>query len=372
MPVNTALGARRANSESKGKKWPAMSLSNKKKEISRLISAFETEADKFHDIKFSIYYVTQEGPNTSWVFHKSNHNIMLWQYQGMLGVDKTPEDLQRDLETSDLQWGVRGAKLSLFGVIEGDSTDRFVRMAKRAGAIFDKTESGEILNRIVNEVIFDLKDKEKGKPVVNVNSNKLSLWLNYLLYHLSLDNPSRPYTKHIEPDPYSLSLLALERLLESLKPEKVDKSYMNVKDIKFKVALSFPGGKRLYVAKVTEQIKAELAQNSVFYDFDYQSQLAVPNLDTLLQKIYRDNSDLIVVFICEEYAEKDWCGLEWRAVKDIIKSREDEKIMFVRFDDASIDGVFSTDGYIDGNRFSPEEVGEFILERVKLNEQKRT
>ncbi len=40
--------------------------------------------------------------------------------------------------------------------------------------------------------------------------------------------------------------------------------------------------------------------------------------------------------------------------------------MFVRFDDAPIDGVFSIDGYIDANRFSENEVSKFILERVNL------
>lgn len=345
-----------------------MSLENKKKEIERLVSAFESEADKFLAIKFSIYYITQDTIDSGWKFEKPNHNIMLWQYQGMLGVDTTPEQIQKDLESSDLKWGVRGAKLSLFGVVEGESTERFVRMAKRAGALFDKTESSEILKRVSNEVTHDLKDKESGKPVINVNSNKLSLWLNYLLYHLSLDNPSRPYTQHIEPDPYSLSLLALERLQESLKPGKSDRSFMSIKNIEFKVALSFPGEKRLYVSKVADIVKSRLGENSVFYDFDYQSQLAVPNLDVLLQNIYRNQSSLIVVFLCKEYSEKQWCGLEWRAVRDMIKSREDERIMFVRFDDADIEGVFSTDGYLDGSRLSSEEVGEYVIERVNINE----
>jgi hypothetical protein len=40
--------------------------------------------------------------------------------------------------------------------------------------------------------------------------------------------------------------------------------------------------------------------------------------------------------------------------------------MFVKFDDAQIDGLFSIDGYINDNIFAPKNVADFIMERVKL------
>ena len=166
---------------------------------------------------------------------------------------------------------------------------------------------------------------------------------------------------------FSLSLLALEQLVENSAIEKVDKSLSRVDDIKFKVALSFPGEKRAYVSAVADLLRARIGNDQIFYDFDFQSQLAKPNLDTLLQKIYRYNSDLIVVFLCEEYANKQWCGLEWRAIRDIIKSKDDDKIMFVRFDDAQIDGILSIDGYIDARHVSKEQVSQFIIERITLS-----
>lgn len=112
-----------------------------------------------------------------------------------------------------------------------------------------------------------------------------------------------------------------------------------------------------------------LGHDSVFYDYDYQAQLARPNLDTFLQKIYRDNSDLIVVFLCAEYAKKEWCGLEWRAVRDIIKSKQDERVMFVRFDGTEIDGMLSIDGYIDARSRNAKQVADFILTRLAELEQ---
>ena len=111
-----------------------------------------------------------------------------------------------------------------------------------------------------------------------------------------------------------------------------------------------------------------MKKDSIFYDYDYQSQLSSVDLDIRLQNIYRNHSKLVVVFLCKEYSEKDWCRLEWRAIRDIIKSKDKDKIMFVRFDNANIDGVFSVDGYIDAERFSEKEVSNFILEKLSLIE----
>jgi len=129
--------------------------------------------------------------------------------------------------------------------------------------------------------------------------------------------------------------------------------------------VSFPGEHRAYVAAVVGELRNHLAADEIFYDHDYQAQLARPNMDVLLQDIYRNRSALVVVFLCEKYAEKEWCGLEWRAVRDIIKAKRDEQVMFVRFDDASVDGVFSIDGYIDARRNSPTDLAKMVLTRLR-------
>jgi hypothetical protein len=345
-----------------------MALSEKKHEIKRLINAFENEADKFHDIEFHTYLITQVGSSgIERKFRHPNHAIMLWQYIGRLGTKEAIQNYIENLKKSELQWGVRGAELTKYGVIEGLGTNLFVRMAKRAGALFNETESRTIKSRIVNEIqAEELKENPKCMPTTGVNDNPLAIWLNYLLFYLSRTYPSREISTRIEPDLFTLSLLALEQLYIEPTIEKSDKSTTDVCKINFKVAVSFPGEKRKYVSRVVDVLRSTLGPDKVFYDFDFQAQIARPNADTLLQNIYHKQTDLIVIFLCEEYGEKQWCGLEWRSIRDLIKSKQDNRIMFVKFDRAEIDGLFSIDGYVDATKFKAKEVAKFILERLEL------
>lgn len=170
--------------------------------------------------------------------------------------------------------------------------------------------------------------------------------------------------------PFGLELIgdlisSLNRNFDSRENMIKDTKKKRIEDIDFQVALSFPGEKREYVSEVYGNLTDSIEKDNIFYDYYFQSQLAKPNLDSLLQKIYRHKSKLVVVFISKEYSQKDWCGLEWRAVKDIIKCRED-RVMIIRFDDSEVEGLFSTDGYIDANKFTANEVANFIKERVEL------
>jgi hypothetical protein len=148
-----------------------------------------------------------------------------------------------------------------------------------------------------------------------------------------------------------------------------DQPLVNIRRHVFDVALSFPGEVRPYVETVARQLVRVLGNNTVFYDNFYKSQLAMPNLDTALQDLYRNRSRLIVVFLSQDYADKEWCGIEVRAIREIINAKQDEMVMFIRFDDADIRGVCSHDGYIDANRHSEIEVASMIHERVRLQER---
>lgn len=132
------------------------------------------------------------------------------------------------------------------------------------------------------------------------------------------------------------------------------------------VALSFPGEHRGFVAQVADALAAVITKARVFYDHYYEAELSRPNLDTYLQRIYHDDSDLVVVVLCKEYDEKEWCGLEFRAIRDLIKKRRDDEIMFVRVADGDVKGVFGIDGYVDAKNRSATDVAQVIRDRLAL------
>jgi hypothetical protein len=136
---------------------------------------------------------------------------------------------------------------------------------------------------------------------------------------------------------------------------------------RFKIALSFPGERRDFVEQVAAQLADQVGRDRVLYDQYYEAEFARPDLDTYLQRLYHDESELIAVFLCADYERKDWCGLEWRAIRDLIKKRQASTVMPLRFDNTEIPGLFSTDGYVWIDNRSPAEIADLILQRIGIN-----
>lgn len=183
-----------------------MSLHEKTDEIRRLIEAFETESAKFHPLTLSLLFITQDGPSFNREFLKKNHAIMLWQYHGSLSGDDAVLKFTENLASSDLKWGIRGAALTCAAIIEGDGLELFVRMAQRAGSLFNNIEAIQLHNRATFEIIENERKRlNLAKPAVTSNNNPLAIWINFLLFHLSMTNPGRESAQNIQPDPFSLS-----------------------------------------------------------------------------------------------------------------------------------------------------------------------
>ena len=120
------------------------------------------------------------------------------------------------------------------------------------------------------------------------------------------------------------------------------------------------------VEQVAQHLERLIGPDRYFYDRNYTAQLARPSLDTFLQAVYRERSRMVVVFSGGDYQLNDWCGIEFRAVREIINAREHDRIMFVRMDDGEVEGIFGHDGYVDARLHNPAEVATFIEERVGL------
>jgi hypothetical protein len=135
---------------------------------------------------------------------------------------------------------------------------------------------------------------------------------------------------------------------------------------RFNVALSFPSEYRAFVEQVAEHLACCVGRDRVLYDRYYEAEFARPNLDIYLQDLYRNESELIAVFICADYQRKEWCGLEWRALREVLKRRQDADLMPLRFDRIEIPGLFSIDGYVWIGDRAPQEVANLILQRMQL------
>jgi len=147
--------------------------------------------------------------------------------------------------------------------------------------------------------------------------------------------------------------------------------YVDLENHTFQVALSFPGEDRDLVQDIASRLEQRLGPNSVFYDFHYQAFLARPSLDTLLQKIYK-NAKLNVVFLSENYERKTWCsGIEFRAIKEIISQRMNDRVMFIRTGEGEVQGVFNTDGWINSDEHAPDDIAFFVEQRARVYDSQK-
>lgn len=136
---------------------------------------------------------------------------------------------------------------------------------------------------------------------------------------------------------------------------------------RFNVALSFPGEHRAFVSKVAECLAKTLKPETILYDKFHEPEFARPNLHTYLPNLYRMESELIAVFLCKDYPEKQWCRLEWRHISNLICSVEEERIMLLNFDHTGNIpelGIISGDGWVDIGTRSPEDIAALILKRL--------
>lgn len=157
----------------------------------------------------------------------------------------------------------------------------------------------------------------------------------------------------------------VENYLKTCDKSKTDFKEPNFKK-RFKIAFSFPGECRNDIIKpIADKLSIYFnSTDEILYDEFHKSEFARPNLDTYLQKLYHNQSDLIVVCLCSQYNEKEWCGIEWRAIRNLLNNRNDNQIMFLRVDKGTVDGIFGTiDGFIDASKHNIDEVVGFIIER---------
>ncbi|MFM7642324.1 MAG: TIR domain-containing protein [Cyanobium sp.] len=140
-------------------------------------------------------------------------------------------------------------------------------------------------------------------------------------------------------------------------------------DRRFAVGFSYAGEQRELVAPLAERLAKRLTEERVLFDRFHEAELARPDLDVYLPRLYRDHTTLIVVVLSPEYSRKRWCGLEWRWIRQLILESAQERIMLLRLGDPgdlSELGIVAGDGYLDIARRPAAEVVARIEQRMRL------
>lgn len=139
-------------------------------------------------------------------------------------------------------------------------------------------------------------------------------------------------------------------------------------DKRFRISLSFAGEKRSYVSDIARILADRFGEEAILYDHFHRAELARADLAIYLPTLYHEQSDLVVGIFCADYDNKEWCGLEWRAIYSLLKKRQDEHVMLMRFDNVEPAGLYGLPGYVDLDQVSPADAAALIFERLALNE----
>jgi hypothetical protein len=83
----------------------------------------------------------------------------------------------------------------------------------------------------------------------------------------------------------------------------------------FAVAFSLAGEQRKLVLPVAQEVEAILGRSMVFYDTWYEYWIAGVDADLLLQRLYGEMAELVVVCVSGAYGDKPWTRTEHRAVR---------------------------------------------------------
>jgi tetratricopeptide (TPR) repeat protein len=137
---------------------------------------------------------------------------------------------------------------------------------------------------------------------------------------------------------------------------------------RFRIALSFAGEKRDFVAKVARILADRFDEKAILYDKYHEAEFARYDLGIHLPKLYRDQSDLVVAVLCKDYDVKLWTGWEWMAIHAQLNKNDGAKIMLSRFDHSHVDGLFENAGFVELDHKTPKQAAALILQRLALNE----
>ena len=139
---------------------------------------------------------------------------------------------------------------------------------------------------------------------------------------------------------------------------------------RFAVAFSLAGEQRQLVLPVAQEVEAILGRSTVFYDEWYEHWIAGQDADLLLQSVYGEKAELVVMCVSGAYGDKPWTHTEYRAVRarlmQAATAEDRHRVLPVRVGDGEVEGVLFNEIVPDIRDKTPVEAAELIVARLNL------
>lgn len=137
-----------------------------------------------------------------------------------------------------------------------------------------------------------------------------------------------------------------------------------MKEFKYDVALSFASEDKEFVLKIARGLIMNNLR-AFYYDYEEINNWG-KNLHSFLDSVYQEDARHCIIFISKNYSEKPYTRLELKFAQSRAL-REKDYILIVKIDNTKIPGIADTDIFIDAAKFSPEEICQGIIKKLRVN-----
>jgi hypothetical protein len=124
------------------------------------------------------------------------------------------------------------------------------------------------------------------------------------------------------------------------------------------------------VLPIVQEVETVLGRSTVFYDAWYEHWTAGSDADLLLQKLYGEMTELVVICVSGAYGDKPWTRTEHRAVRaklmQAATAEDRHRIFPLRVGDGEVEGVLFNEIVPDVRGKTAAEAAELIVARLKL------
>ena len=121
---------------------------------------------------------------------------------------------------------------------------------------------------------------------------------------------------------------------------------------------------------VAQEVEAILGRETVFYDDWYEHWIAGQDADLLLQSVYGEKAELVVMCVSGAYGDKPWTHTEYQAVRarlmQAATAEDRHRVLPVRAGDGEVEGVGFNEIVPDIRDKTPAEAAELIVARLNL------